>query len=175
MGGFVEASGVFQAPVLAAHCVAVSDQDIEILAEHDVRVAHNPGSNMKLASGVSPVPKMMRAGITVGLGTDGAASNNNLDMIEEMRLAALLHKVSLKESTAMPARTCLEMATIDGAACLGLEDSVGGSLEVGKRADIILIDFDAPHLTPTSTVDLASHIVYSSCGADVSTVVIDGG
>jgi 5-methylthioadenosine/S-adenosylhomocysteine deaminase len=171
--GFVEASGVFQAPVLAAHCVAVSDQDIEILAEHDVRVAHNPGSNMKLASGVSPVPKMMRAGITVGLGTDGAASNNNLDMIEEMRLAALLHKVSLKESTAMPARTCLEMATIDGAACLGLEDSVG-SLEVGKRADIILIDFDAPHLTPTSTVDLASHIVYSSCGADVSTVVIDG-
>lgn len=169
----VEASGVFQRPVLAAHCVAVSDDDIEILADHRVRVAHNPGSNMKLASGVAPVPKMMEAGISVGLGTDGAASNNNLDMIEEMRLAALLHKVSLKESTVMPARACLEMATIGGAACLGLEDSIG-SIEVGKRADVIIMDFDVPHLSPVSTVDLSSHIVYSSCGADVSTVVIDG-
>ncbi len=170
---FVEASGIFQVPVLAAHCVAVSDEDIDILADYKVKVAHNPGSNMKLASGVAPVPKMIESGIKVGLGTDGAASNNNLDMIEEMRLAALLHKVSLRESTAMPARTCLEMATIDGAICLGLEDSIG-SIEVGKRADIILMDFDAPHLSPTSTVDLSSHIVYSSCGADVSTVIIDG-
>jgi len=102
---FVEASGIFQVPVLAAHCVAVSDEDIDILADYKVKVAHNPGSNMKLASGVAPVPKMIESGIKVGLGTDGAASNNNLDMIEEMRLAALLHKVSLRESTAMPART----------------------------------------------------------------------
>jgi 5-methylthioadenosine/S-adenosylhomocysteine deaminase len=170
---YVESSGLFDAPTLAAHCVAVSDEDISILAEHGVRVAHNPGSNMKLASGVAPVEKMLAAGIAVGLGTDGAASNNNLDMIEEMRLAGLLHKVARLDPTAVPAHVCLEMATRGGAACLGLADQIG-SIEVGKRADIVLLDFWAPHLSPAGIADPVSHLVYSASGADVSAVVVDG-
>lgn len=170
---YVESSGLLDVPVLAAHCVAVSDEDIRILAKHGVKVAHNPGSNMKLASGAAPVQKMLAAKAAVGLGTDGAASNNNLDMIEEMRLAGLLHKATLLDPTAVPAGACLEMATTGGAACLGLGDEIG-SIEVGKRADIVLLDFSAPHLAPAGIADLASHIVYSACGADVSAVVVDG-
>jgi 5-methylthioadenosine/S-adenosylhomocysteine deaminase len=170
---YVESSGLLDLPVLAAHCVAVSDGDIDILARHGVRVAHNPGSNMKLASGAAPVQKMLSAGVAVGLGTDGAASNNNLDMVEEMRLAGLLHKATLLDPTAVPARVCLEMATRGGAACLGLDDDIG-SIEIGKRADIVLLDFAAPHLSPAGIADLASHIVYSACGADVSAVLVDG-
>jgi 5-methylthioadenosine/S-adenosylhomocysteine deaminase len=170
---YVESSGLFDVPTLAAHCVAVSDDDISILAKHGVRVAHNPGSNMKLASGVAPVEKMLAAGVAVGLGTDGAASNNNLDMVEEMRLAGLLHKVTRLDPTAVPAHACLEMATSGGAACLGLADRIG-SIEIGKRADIVLLDFGAPHLSPAGIADLMSHVVYSASGADVSAVVVDG-
>jgi 5-methylthioadenosine/S-adenosylhomocysteine deaminase len=151
----------------------VSDDDINILAKHGVRVAHNPGSNMKLASGVAPVEKMLEAGIAVGLGTDGAASNNNLDIVEEMRLAGLLHKVTRLDPTAVPAHVCLEMATIGGAACLGLADCIG-SIEIGKRADIVLLDFKAPHLSPAGIADPVSHLVYAASGADVSAVVVDG-
>ncbi|MEA4883793.1 MAG: amidohydrolase [Clostridia bacterium] len=170
---FVEASGLLDVQVLAAHCVAVSDRDMDILAQHGVKVAHNPGSNMKLASGTAPIAKMLKRHMDVGLGTDGAASNNNLDMVEEMRLAALLHKVASAESTAMPALTCLEMATRGGAACIGLSDYIG-SIEVGKKADIVLFDFAVPHLTPSCVADPLSHIVYSAEGSDVTTVIIDG-
>jgi len=170
---YVQSSGLFDAPTLAAHCVAVSDDDISILAEHGVRVAHNPGSNMKLASGVAPVEKMLAAGIQVGLGTDGASSNNNLDMVEEMRLAGLLHKAARLDPTAVPAHVCLEMATRGSAACLGLADSIG-SIDIGKRADIVLLDFGAPHLSPAGIADPVSHLVYAASGADVSAVVVDG-
>ncbi len=170
---YIKSSGLFDVPTLAAHCVAVSDDDINILAKHGVRVAHNPGSNMKLASGVAPVEKMLEAGIAVGLGTDGAASNNNLDIVEEMRLAGLLHKVTRLDPTAVPAHVCLEMATVGGAACLGLADCIG-SIEIGKRADIVLLDFKAPHLSPAGIADPVSHLVYTASGADVSAVVVDG-
>jgi 5-methylthioadenosine/S-adenosylhomocysteine deaminase len=116
---------------------------------------------------------MLAAGIAVGLGTDGAASNNNLDMVEEMRLAGLLQKVTRLDPTAVPALVCLEMATRGGATCLGLADCIG-SIEVGKRADIVLLDFEAPHLSPSGIADPVSHLVYSASGADVSTVVVDG-
>ena len=170
---YMESSGLFDVPTLAAHCVAVSDDDINILAKYGVRVAHNPGSNMKLASGVAPVEKMLAAGIAVGLGTDGAASNNNLDMVEEMRLAGLLHKAARLDPTAVPAHVCLEMATRGSAACLGLADSIG-SIDIGKRADIVLLDFGAPHLSPAGIADPVSHLVYAASGADVSAVVVDG-
>ncbi len=168
-----EALGVFGVPTLAAHCVAVSAGDMDIMASCGVRVVHNPGSNMKLASGVAPVVEMMSRGISVGLGTDGAASNNNLDMIEEMRLVGLLQKVSTGEPTAMPAAECLAMATMGGARCLGLERSIG-SLEVDKRADIILVDHDNPHMEPFFEPRATSHMVYAASGSDVSSVIIDG-
>lgn len=168
-----ESLGVFELPVLAAHCVVVDAQDIEIMAKHDVRVAHNPGSNMKLASGVAPVPTMLSRGVVVGLGTDGAASNNNLDMIEEMRFAGLLHKVHAGDPTALPAGECLRMATMGSARCLRLESAIG-SLEPGKKADIVLLDLDMPNMEPALPERLVSHLVYSACGLNVSTVLVDG-
>lgn len=168
-----EALGVFDVPALAAHCVAVSERDIAIMAARGVRVAHNPGSNMKLASGVAPVTEMLAAGVAVGLGTDGAASNNNLDMIEEMRLVSLAQKARTGDPTAMPAAVCLAMATMGGARCVGLERHIG-SLEAGKRADIILVDHELPHMEPFLKARATSHMVYASSGSDVSTVIIDG-
>ena len=167
----LEEIGLFQNRVLAAHCVHVTDEDIEILANRGVGVAHNPGSNMKLASGVAPVVKMLNKGVIVGLGTDGAASNNNLDMIEEVRLAALLHKMEGADPTALPAYKALEMATRGSARALGLGNEIG-SLEVGKKADMVLIDMRKPHLWPPH--NLVSHLVYASRSSDVDTVVIDG-
>ncbi|MDI6639147.1 MAG: amidohydrolase, partial [Bacillota bacterium] len=128
----MDSYGLFEFPVLAAHCVHVSERDIEILSAKGVGVAHNPGCNMKIASGIAPVPKMLKAGVRVGLGTDGAASNNNLDLIEEMRTAALLQKVARRDPTALPAHRALEMATVNGARALGLADRIG-SLEPGKK------------------------------------------
>lgn len=168
---FLNSCGVFDGRTLAAHCVALSDEDIAILAEKRVAVSHNPGSNMKLASGVAPVGKLMASGVTVGLGTDGSSSNNNLDMFEEMRLASLLHKVANLDAVAVPAYTSLKMATIEGAKCLGLDYNIG-SIETGKRADIAIVDFNQPHLVPRT--DILSHLVYSAGGADVITVVVDG-
>ena len=132
---------------------------------------HNPESNMKLASGVAPIIEMLKAGITVGLGTDGCASNNNLDLFQEMDTAAKLHKVSRLDPTVMDAKTVIRMATCLGAKALGL-DHITGSLEVGKKADIIIIDLNKPHLTPL--YDEYSHIVYTATGADVDTVLING-
>ncbi len=166
----LESLGVFKVPVLAAHCVHLTDRDIEILKRHDVRPVHNPTSNLKLASGVAPVWKLVRAGLTVALGTDGAASNNDLDMFEEVRLAALLQKGILEDATALPALEALKLATVNGARALGWPDL--GAIEVGRRADLIVLDVAAPHWTPR--YDAISNVVYAAKGADVVTVIVDG-
>ncbi|MDA3897603.1 MAG: amidohydrolase [Desulfobacteraceae bacterium] len=163
--------GVLSPLLLACHCVAVTDKDIEQLASYDVKVSHNPESNMKLASGIAPVPQMMNAGICVGLGTDGCTSNNNIDMFLEMDTAAKIHKVNTLDPTVMDANTVLKMATRDAAKALGL-DGVTGSLVPGKKADIIIIDINKPHLTPM--YNLYSHLVYAAGGNDVDTSVING-
>ncbi len=168
---WMENLGAFERPVLAAHCVHVTPQDLEILARRAVGVAHNPESNMKLASGVAPVPQMLARGVTVGLGTDGAASNNNLDMFQEMRSAALLHKVITQDPTVLPAYQVLEMATAGGARCLGLDQEIG-QLKPGYKADVILVDLNKPHLCPRH--DLAAHLVYAALASDVHTVIVDG-
>ncbi|MFA5881662.1 MAG: amidohydrolase [Eubacteriales bacterium] len=162
--------GLLELPVLGAHCVHLTQNDIKILLNKKVGVAHNPESNMKLASGIAPVPQMLAEGITVGLGTDGAASNNNLDMMEEMRTASLLHKVSTGDAKAVPSYTALEMATRNGGKVLGLKDI--GVLQPGCKADIILIDFEKPHLYPKHNI--IAHTVYAAQSSDVDTVIIDG-
>ncbi|SHH01463.1 5-methylthioadenosine/S-adenosylhomocysteine deaminase [Thermosyntropha lipolytica DSM 11003] len=167
----LESIGLFEHKVLAAHCVHLTENDIDIMARYDVGVAHNPESNMKLASGIAPVPQLLEAGVTVALGTDGAASNNNLDMLQEMRSCALLHKVNSMDPTVIPAYTALKMATVNGARVLGLEDKVG-QLKEGMKADFILIDLDKPHMNPR--YDLAANVVYAAQAGDVDTVIIDG-
>jgi 5-methylthioadenosine/S-adenosylhomocysteine deaminase len=163
--------GVFAGHVSAAHCVHLSEDDIAILAERQVGVAHCPGSNMKLASGFAPVPELLAAGAVVGLGTDGTASNNNLDLLEEARLAALIHKGHTGDPTVVNADQALRMATAGSAAALGLADRVG-TLEVGKRADCVLMDLSDAHNQPL--FDVESQIVYAAHSRDVDTVVIDG-
>jgi 5-methylthioadenosine/S-adenosylhomocysteine deaminase len=163
--------GLFDVHVLAPHCVHPTESDIDVLAEYGVGIAHNPGSNMKLSSGIAPVPKMRSRGVIVGLGTDGAASNNNLDMLEEARLAALLHKVATGDPTVISAYEALAMATRESARALGIFDQVG-SLEVGKKADIILIDLKRPHLSPRHNP--VSHIVYAARASDVVTTIVHG-
>jgi 5-methylthioadenosine/S-adenosylhomocysteine deaminase len=157
--------------VLACHCVELTENDICLLQRFDVKVAHNAESNMKLASGVAPIPEMLNAGICVGLGTDGCASNNDLDLFLEMDTVAKLHKAKTLDPTAMDARTVLKMATIQSARALGL-DRVTGSLEVGKKADLIVIDTNKPHLTPI--YNPVSHLVYAALGSDVTTSIING-
>jgi 5-methylthioadenosine/S-adenosylhomocysteine deaminase len=150
--------------------VWVDDRDQQLLADHHVKVMHCPGSNLKLGSGVAPVPEMRARGITVSLGADGAACNNRLDMFDEMRLAAVLQAMR-REPGVLPARDVLWMATRAGARTLGLEQEIG-SLEVGKRADLIVVDRDGPHLAPGP--DPYSTLVYAARGSDVRTTVIDG-
>lgn len=157
--------------LVADHCVAITQEDMELLKAFDVKVAHNPESNMKLASGIAPVPELLRHGITVGIGTDSCASNNNLDLFQEMDTVAKLHKVQTLDPTVMDAPTVVRMATIDGAKVLGLEDQIG-SLERGKRADIIVIDMRQPHLVPMYNV--YSHLVYAVSGHDVVTAIVNG-
>jgi 5-methylthioadenosine/S-adenosylhomocysteine deaminase len=157
--------------LIAFHCVCFSEEDMRLFTDHGCKVSHNPASNMKLASGVAPVPDMLKAGITVGLGTDGCASNNNLDMIKEMSTAAKLHKVARLDPIVMDAKTVVRMATIEGAKVLGIGE-ITGSLEVGKKADIIIIGLNKPHLTPL--YNEYSHLVYAANGADVDTVIING-
>lgn len=166
-----ESIGFFDGPTIAAHMVWPSDSEIQILAERKVGVIHNPTSNMKIASGISPVTQMLQAGVLMGLGTDGAASNNDLDMWEEMRLAALLQKVDRMDPTVMSASTVLTMATRGGAIAIGLGDTIG-SIEVGKRADLIQVAFDDVHHVPT--YDVISHLVYVTDEQDVASVVVDG-
>lgn len=166
----LEKLGMFTRPSLIAHGVHLNDEEIEILARYKVGVSHNPGSNLKLASGVARVPELLRAGVKVSLGTDGAASNNNLDMFEEMRLAALIHKGVSGDPTAVPAPEALLMATEYGAASIYLDNV--GRLAAGMKADFIAVDIDQPHLLPHS--DLLSHAVYSASAKDVEHVWVDG-
>lgn len=168
---FLKDIGYLNDRFLALHCVCLTAEDIRLFADYGVKVSHNPASNMKLASGVAPVPDMLKAGITVGLGTDGCASNNTLDMIKEMSTAAKLHKVARLDPTVMNAQTVVRMATIEGAGALGMY-KITGSLEVGKKADIIIIGLNKPHLTPL--YNEYSHLVYAASGADIDTVLING-
>ncbi|AIQ36822.1 MULTISPECIES: amidohydrolase [Paenibacillus] len=166
----LEKLGMFTRPSIVAHGVHLNDEEIEILARHNVGVSHNPGSNLKLASGVARVTDLLKAGVKVSLGTDGAASNNNLDMFEEMRLAALIHKGVSGDPTAVPAPEALSMATEYGAKSIFLNDV--GRLAVGMKADFIAIDIDQPHLLPHT--DLLSHAVYSASAKDVEHVWVNG-
>jgi 5-methylthioadenosine/S-adenosylhomocysteine deaminase len=168
---FYESIGFFDGPTIAAHMVWPTELEISILAERQVGVIHNPTSNMKIASGISPVTEMLQAGVRVGLGTDGAASNNDLDMWEEMRLAALLQKVDRMDPQVLSASTVLTMATRGGAIATGLGDTTG-SLEVGKQADLIQVAFDDVHHVPT--YDVISHLVYVTDEQDVASVIVDG-
>tara|TARA_B110000858_G_scaffold39149_1_gene44372 strand:- start:6865 stop:8307 length:1443 start_codon:yes stop_codon:yes gene_type:complete len=168
---FYESIGFLDGPTIAAHMIWPTAVEIPILVERKIGVIHNPTSNMKIASGISPIVEMLQAGVHIGLGTDGAASNNDLDMWEEMRLAALLQKVDRMNPTVMPASTVLGMATSGGAIAIGLGDAVG-SIEVGKRADIIQVAFDDVHHVPT--YDVISHLVYVTDEQDVASVVVDG-
>ncbi len=161
----------FAGPTIAAHMVWPSDAEIQLLADAKVGVVHNPTSNMKTAAGIAPVPELRKAGVPVGIGTDGAASNNDLDMWEEMRLAALLQKVHSMNPEVLPAREVLQMATIEGATAIGLADTIG-SLEAGKQADLIQVDFSDAHHIPT--YDVISHLVYVTDEQDVVTVLVDG-
>jgi 5-methylthioadenosine/S-adenosylhomocysteine deaminase len=162
--------GVFSRPCLVAHAVHLTDAEIETLREYRVNVSHNPGSNLKLASGIARVPDMLKAGIIVSLGTDGPASNNNLDMFEEMRLAALIHKGVSGDPVAVPAKQALRMATVDGARSIWLYET--GMLAVGMKADFIALDIDQAHFLPKT--DYLSHIVYSASAKDVTDVFVDG-
>ncbi len=168
---YLDSIGFLNNHVVASHCVWVSEKEMGILKKRDVKIAHNPVSNMKIAAGIAPVPEYVRRGITVGLGTDGAASNNTLDMFGDMKIAALLHKVSSSDPRALPAEEALKMATINGARALGLEKEIG-SLEIGKRADMILVDLKRPHFTPLTHP--LSHLVYAARGSDVSHTIVDG-
>jgi 5-methylthioadenosine/S-adenosylhomocysteine deaminase len=167
----MENLGLLSPSLIACHCVWLTEEEMDLLARRGVKVVHNPESNMKLASGVAPIPELLARGVAVGLGTDGCASNNNLDLFQEMDSAAKLHKVHRLDPTVMPSRVVLEMATLGGARVLGLEKEIG-SLEVGKKADIIILDLNRPHLQPV--YNIVSQLVYSAVGADVRDVIIDG-
>ncbi|MEM1689740.1 MAG: amidohydrolase family protein [Candidatus Hadarchaeales archaeon] len=168
---FLQNIGFLGPEILAAHCVQVSKEEAETLKKNDVKVAHNPQSNLKLASGIAPIWDFIKRGITVAIGTDGAASNNNLDMFEEIRTCSLLAKVKAGNPTVVDAMTALRIGTINGAKAVGLEREIG-SIEIGKKADIILVDLRKPHLTPLHNV--VSNLVYSASGCDVCTVIVNG-
>jgi 5-methylthioadenosine/S-adenosylhomocysteine deaminase len=168
---YLESLGFWGPRTLAAHAVWLEPPDVQTLARRGVAVSHNPESNMKLASGTAKVVEMRAAGIVVGLGTDGAASNNDLDMFEAMRQAAFLHKLQTGDPRALPARTALAMATREGARALGL-DTITGSLEPGKRADLITVAMSSARQTPM--YDPVSHLVYTTRGDDVRTTVVNG-
>ena len=168
---YLEGLGFLGPGVLAAHGVWVTASEIATLKAHHVAVSHNPESNMKLASGTAPVPGYLDAGVVVGLGTDGAASNNDLDMFEAMRTASFLHKLQTNDPRAVGARTVLKMATIDGARALGMERRIG-SLEPGKQADLIVVSMSSARQTPM--YDPISHLVYTTGGDDVQTTIVNG-
>lgn len=167
----LENLGVFNRPTLVAHAVHLTDEEIEILAKYDVKVSHNIVSNLKLASGVAPLPKMLERGISVSLGTDSSASNNNLNLFEEMKLAAILHKGVNYDPVAIPAEQALRLATRNGADGVFQADALG-SLEVGKQADLIMLDAQQAHYHPAHNP--ISHVVYAGNGRDVTDVIIAG-
>lgn len=168
---YLESLGFLDERVLAAHCVWLTDQEIEILSERNVGVSHCVESNLKLASGIAPVVKMLKAGVKVTFGTDGAASNNDLNILSEMSTAAKLHKAVSEDPTALDAKTALLMATRWGAEVLGL-GKVTGSIEDGKAADLVMVNLSKPHLIPL--YNIYSHIVYAMRSSDVEMVMVDG-
>ena len=168
---FLSEIGFLGPDVLAAHCVHCKNHDIRILLHHNTKVAHNPCSNMYLASGCPPIPEMLLAGVTVGLASDGPASSNNHSLFQAMKFAALMQKGFRQDATIITAEKVLEMATIDGARAVGLDSEIG-SIETGKKADLIVIDFNNAFMTPIHHP--VSAIVYSALGHEVSTVMIDG-
>ena len=162
--------GFFNVPTYAAHCVWVTDEDMDLFLEKGVTPVHNPTSNLKLGSGFAPVPKMIGKGIRVALGTDGSASNNNVNMFEEMHLASVIHNGYLNDPTVMKPETVIRMATVNGALAQGRPDT--GSIEVGKKADIIALDLDAPHLAVDH--DTLALVTYSAQASDVCMTMVDG-
>jgi 5-methylthioadenosine/S-adenosylhomocysteine deaminase len=168
---YLDKIGLLNSKTIAAHVIYANEEEIDVLKKYGVGIAHCPQSNMKLAAGVAPIPQMLASGLDVGLGTDGAASNNDLSLWEEMDTAAKLHKVFSFDPKVVSAQQAFEMATIGGAKALDLEDKIG-SLEIGKRADIVIVDFDGLHQTPF--YNMYSHLVYATKSSDVRTVLVDG-
>lgn len=169
--GHLHNLGLLAPDVLGAHCIWLSDEDIELFAKTGTKVAHNPECNMKIADGIAPIVKFVKAGVVVGLGTDSCAVNDNMDMFEAMRTAAFLQKVSTMEPTVLSASHVLRMATLGGAEALGMEKEIG-SLEVGKKADLILVDLTASHMRPINKIE--NSLVYCANAGDVDTVICDG-
>lgn len=163
--------GIFDVPAIAAHCVNVNDSDLEIIKEKRVSVVTNPASNMKLGNGFAPVPKMLEKGINVCIGTDGAASNNSLNLFHEMNLLTLVHKGVSKEAQCISAKEAIQIATINGAKALCLEDKIG-AIEEGKKADLAIINLKTPSFMPKN--NLIAGLSYSANGSEVETVIIDG-
>jgi 5-methylthioadenosine/S-adenosylhomocysteine deaminase len=168
---YLDSLGTLGSGLVAAHAIHLNEAEIELLAKKDVKVAHCPESSMKLATGIAAVDSMLKKGITVGLGTDGCASNNNLDLFAEMDAAAKLGKYANMDPTVLDARTVVNMATLGGAKLMGIEDTVG-TIEAGKKADIIIVDADVPHMVPL--YHPFSQIVYSATGGDVRDVIVNG-
>lgn len=169
---YLDHIGLANQRLILAHCVWLSEEEKEIIRKRDVKVTHCPGSNMKLSSGIADIPDLLNRQVHVGIGADGAPCNNNLDMFQEMRYTALIHKVE-HGPTVMDARTVLRMATMGGAEVLGLAKEIG-SLEVGKKADLVLLDLNDFHTYPSHAVDIYSRVVYSATRSNVETVIIDG-
>ena len=169
---YLDSIGFLGPDVICAHSVWLSDEEIEIIKKHDVKISHNPCSNMKLASGIAPVKKLLDNDICVAIGTDGASSNNNLDIIEELKTASLLQKVSTLDPEALNSDEALAMGTIEGAKALGLDDEIG-TIEVGKKADLILIDTNNANMIPDSS-KLSSNIIYAANGFNVDTTICNG-
>ena len=169
---YLDKIGLLGPDVVAAHSVWLSDEEIEIIRKNDVKVSHNPCSNMKLASGIAPISKLLENDICVSIGTDGASSNNNLDLIEELKTASLLQKVSTLDPKVLSSDEAIAMGTIKGAEALGLDSEIG-SIEVGKKADIILIDTNSANMVPDSS-SLSSNIIYSANGSNVDTTICNG-
>lgn len=170
---YLDSLGLFSAhPVIAAHCVHLVDGDLDILKKNKVAVAHNPQSNLKLASGIAPVQTYMDHGITVGIGTDGASSNNNLDMLEELQYASFLQKGSLLDPTAVKAYDALKMATVNGAEALGMANKVG-MIKEGYEADLIIFDLNKPHFYPLQH-NTISNLVYSAQSSDIILTMVQG-
>ena len=168
--GWFESVGMFDRPCTAAHCVWIEPADQEIFKKYGVSVAHNPTSNMKLGSGFAPVAALLDGGVNVALGTDGTASNNNLNLFEEMHLAAIIHNGYSNDAALMPAKKLVEMATVNGAKAQGRMDT--GVLEAGKKADLIALDLEKPHLVPD--LDTTALLTYSAQGSDVVLTMVDG-
>lgn len=174
--GWLHSMGVLDHKVLAAHSIHLSGQDMELYARHQVHASYNPVSNLKLVSGIMPMKEMKEAGIQISIGTDGSNSNNSMDLLRDLKTGTLIQKMKYEDATFLPAREALRMATIEGAKALYMEQETG-SLEPGKRADIISLDTESPRMCPlyTKTAEqIYATVVYSACGADVKDTIVDG-